>query len=274
MSSTSPAPSADRDRSVAPVIGHRGAGVLAPENTLAALRTAASIGLRWVEIDVQVTADGTCVLFHDWTLERTTDGHGVLADLPLSHLRGLDAGGWFGAAFRGEPVPTLIEAIACLGALGLGVNVEIKCRDGDGREHGERVGRCLAEHWPDRRPPPIVSSFDDRALAAASGIVPSWPRALIVAEIPEDWPERAGHLRISALHCAADRIDPDAALRVRRAGLRLRAYTVDDPKAAARLCALGVESVFTDRPDVLLSSPPRPGRPAVADVPTGGDGRP
>ena len=121
------------------VIAHRGLSARAPENTLAAFRAAAGAGVPWVECDVQLTADGHAVLLHDETLDRTTDGTGRLADTPLAGLRGLDAGGWFDAAFAGESIPALSEALDLLAALGLGVNLEIKSGPGRGPEAARAV---------------------------------------------------------------------------------------------------------------------------------------
>ena len=107
------------------VCGHRGAAGHAPENTLASIKKAASLGVRWVEFDTKLTADGVAVLFHDDDLGRTTDGAGLMAETSLADVRCLDAGSWFGEEFQGEGVPTLEDAIRELSALGLGANVEI-----------------------------------------------------------------------------------------------------------------------------------------------------
>src|SRR5271167_1963256 len=94
------------ENTLPPVIGHRGAGGCAPENTLAGLRKAKELDCRWVEFDVRLTADGQLILLHDERLERTTDGSGKARSLPLSMIRRHDAGGWFGPSFTGERVPT------------------------------------------------------------------------------------------------------------------------------------------------------------------------
>ena len=107
-------------------IAHRGAGQLAPENTLAAFRAGAAHGYRAFECDVKLSADGVPFLMHDATLERTTSGHGVGGDQPWHALSQLDAGSWHSRAYAGEPLPTL-EALArwCI-ANGHFLNIEIK----------------------------------------------------------------------------------------------------------------------------------------------------
>src|SRR5690606_3020467 len=113
-------------RSAGEVQAHRGASTVAPENTIAAFRAARDQGARWVELDVALLADGTPVVIHDVTLDRTTNGKGPLGEMTAADLAGLDAGSWFGAQFAGERLSTLPDVLTALGELGLNVNVEIK----------------------------------------------------------------------------------------------------------------------------------------------------
>jgi len=115
-------------------VAHRGASAHAPENTIAALRLAARQGADAFEIDVQETRDHELILMHDSTLARTTDAETVfpdrspwrVADFTLDEIRRLDAGSWFGAAFAGERVPTLAEALRAMRGTDLGLLLEIK----------------------------------------------------------------------------------------------------------------------------------------------------
>jgi len=232
-----------------PVIGHRGVAGYAPENTLASIQAAAAMGVRWVEFDAKLTWDGQIVLFHDENLERTTNGAGRVADTPLERLQTLDAGAWFSEPFRGERVPTLSEALAVLGALGLGANVEIKPDPGREAETGEAVGRTLAREWPRNLAPPIISSFEIDALSAASARLPDAPRALLVVDVPADWRQRIATLGCTALHCAANGLTRDLAGEIRAADFGLRCYTINDENTARRLFDWGVEAVFSDYPD-------------------------
>ena len=103
-----------RPAGVPAVIGHRGACGHAPENTLASIHKAAALGVRWVEFDTKLSRDGHVILFHDDKLKRTTGAPGAVADRDLADLQSLDAGGWYASAFKGEPVPTLRQAMAVL----------------------------------------------------------------------------------------------------------------------------------------------------------------
>jgi glycerophosphoryl diester phosphodiesterase len=93
------------------LIGHRGAASLAPENTLASFRKAWENGAEMVELDVQRTKDGHLVVIHDDSVDRTTDGKGIVKDMTLGELKALDAGSWFSYEFRGEKIPTLEEVL-------------------------------------------------------------------------------------------------------------------------------------------------------------------
>ncbi len=232
-----------------PVIGHRGVAGYAPENTLASMRAAAAMGVRWVEFDAKLSGDGQIVLFHDETLERTTNGAGRVADMSLRELRALDAGAWFGEPFRGERIPTLSETLVALEGLGLGANVEIKPDPGREEETAEAVARTLKREWPRGLSPPIISSFAIDSLRAAGARLPDAPRALLVVDVPADWQRRIAALGCTALHCAAKGLTRDLAGEIRRAGYGLRCYTVNDGETARRLFDWGVEAVFSDYPD-------------------------
>jgi glycerophosphoryl diester phosphodiesterase len=94
------------------VVGHRGASNVAPENTMVGFRVARELGADGIELDVHATAGGELVVIHDYAVDRTTDGAGLVFDLSLGEVLQLDAGSWFGDAFAGEPVPRLSEVLA------------------------------------------------------------------------------------------------------------------------------------------------------------------
>src|SRR5918912_617430 len=108
------------------VVGHRGAMGHCPENTLASFERGLDLGADWVELDVHLSRDGALVVIHDETLERTTNGAGLVKDHDLAELRRLDAGAWFGPEFAGQRLPTLDEALAWAVRRGLVLDVELK----------------------------------------------------------------------------------------------------------------------------------------------------
>ncbi len=232
------------------IIAHRCGGALAPENTLAGLRVAADHGCKGVEFDVMLSGDGTPVLIHDETLERTTDGHGRVAETSDAELARLDAGSWHSAQFAGEPVPSFGDAAELCQALGLWANVEIKPSTGYEAETGRKVALEARELWSGQ-PPPLLSSFSIEALQAARTAAPELPRGLLVVQPPSDWLELARRLDCISLHCSRQHFSATLLEAARRAGIPLLVYTVNDAEDAMQLLRLGVAAVFTDRTDLL-----------------------
>ncbi|HEY7609386.1 MAG TPA: glycerophosphodiester phosphodiesterase [Alphaproteobacteria bacterium] len=235
------------------IIGHRGACAYAPENTLASIRKAAALGARWVEFDVRLTRERDLVLMHDDDVKRTTNGRGRVLDLALAELRALDAGAWFGGAFAGERIPSLVETIALLQELGLGANMEIKSEKGEARATAEALARILARHWPRAASPPLISSFELEALEGMRAAAPAWPRGLLLKELKGDWRGLLDRLGAATLNLDHRPLDAGKVALAREAGRPILCYTVNDAARARQLFAWGVTAVFTDRPDALLA---------------------
>jgi len=238
------------------IIAHRCGGTVAPENTLIALRVAASMGFGGVEFDVKLAKFGVPVLMHDDTLDRTTDGAGPVVEHDAAELRSLDAGIWFGNEYAGEHVPTFEAAAALCRGLGLWTNIEIKPDRGNPDDTGRIVAGQAARYWKDASPAPLLSSFSEAALAAARLAAPDLPRALLVEDIPEDWRRRVEALACRALHCRHDVLTATIVSDLHAAGLGVAAYTVNEPGRAIALFEMGVDAVVTDelrdiRPDFL-----------------------
>ena len=234
---------------VPPIIGHRGAGCHAPENTLASICRAAVLGVRWVELDARLSRDFEVILLHDDTVDRTSDGSGLVAEKDWAELQALDAGAWYGEAFSGARIPSLRQAITVLAELGLGANIEIKPRAGREDVTGRIVARLLNEEWPAALPIPLISSFNLETLIAAQDVAPNIPRALAVSTIPEDWWEQLVELGSNALHCDHKHISVGQVLEVIDAKCVLRCFTVNEADRARTLYDWGVEAVFTDYPE-------------------------
>lgn len=235
------------------VLAHRCGGALAPENTLAGLAVAASLGCRGVEFDVMLSADQRPVLIHDETLDRTTDGSGWVADRPARELHALDAGGWFDARFRGERIPALEDALERCAALGLAVNLEIKPSIGTDEATADVVIQTLRDCWPDRAPGLLLSSFSAIALRRVAARAPEYSLGVLFESVPGDWRARCSEVRAISLHANARALDAATCAAVRGSGLRLACYTVNAPDRARELFAWGVDCVITDRPDCVVA---------------------
>ena len=236
---------------LSPVVGHRGSAGSAPENTLASLRLAARQGATMVEFDAKLTADNVLILMHDSLLDRTTNGHGPVAAMPWAEIAKLDAGSWFGDAFRGEPVPTLEQALALLDELDLKANIEIKPCDGREAETGRAVVEAIRARWPRGRDGLVISSFARQGLAAARDGAPELPRGLLIWEKPADWSAAAATLACRSVHCGHQQLTPEWAAEIKRLGYDLVVYTVNDPALARQLQGWGVDSIITDNPGAL-----------------------
>lgn len=233
------------------VIGHRGAAAIAPENTVASLRAALDAGAAWIEFDVRLTADGQPVLLHDATLDRTTDATGPLSDIGFDALRALDAGSWFDDRFRGEPVPTLDEALDVLGNHTVAV-VELKTGHENERDLpvavanvlGSRRGRFLvtAMHWA-----PL-----DRFRAACGDIPIALSLSATDRRDPIEAARRMGAVAIHPYHRRVDRAFVD---RAHRAGLAVRPYTLNTVAQFAWAAEMAVDAFFTDDPAAALAAP-------------------
>lgn len=230
-------------------IAHRGAGKLAPENTLAAFRLGASFGFRAFECDVKLSADGLPFLLHDATLERTTDGQGSAGEQAWAALSQLDAGGWHGRLYAGEPLPTLAAIAAFVRGNALLLNIEIKPTPGVEALTGQVVAEHAARLWAGAAVPPLLSSFRPEALQGAREAAPQLPRALLLDSLWEGWFDVAAALEVAAVVTHHRLMDAALLGRLRAAGWRALVYTVNDPDEARRLRALGVDGVITDAVD-------------------------
>ncbi|MEQ6887495.1 glycerophosphodiester phosphodiesterase family protein [Halomonas sp. CS7] len=231
------------------LIAHRGLSAQAPENTLAAVRAAHAAGVGWVELDVQLLGDGTPVIWHDAGLRRCSDRRGRLADLDLAAARRLDAGGWFGEAFKGEPMATLEAMLALLDELDMGVNLELKVNRGrDPRALVAAALPAVMEALPPARR--LLSSFNDAALAHTRAL--AGPEALSLGVLFEGvgraWRSRCEAVEACSVHADWKRLKAPRAREVSEAGYRLLCYTANDPAAFAPRWAWGVDAVISDDP--------------------------
>ena len=232
-------------------IAHRGAGKLAPENTLAAFRLGAQHGYRMFECDAKLSADGVPFLLHDATLQRTTSGQGVAGDLPWSVLSQLDAGAWHSRSHAGEALPTLENLARFCLANDYFLNIEIKPTPGAERRTGEVVAREATRLWAGRAVPPLLTSFQPDALAGAMHAAPALPRGLLLDSLREGWFETAQALGCAAIVCNFSLWNEELVRRVHGAGMRALSYTVNDEWAAQWLFALGTDGIITDRVDLF-----------------------
>lgn len=234
------------------VIAHRGFSAAAPENTLASLRAAMDVGADALEFDLQVSADGVAFLFHDDTLDRTTDATGRIREWSARELEGLDAGSWFSEAFRGEPVAPLAHALELVAGWPGRLYPELKGEPGPEevarmveqvRDNG-LMERCvfisidwtLLDHVRAHDAGAAVGYIVNKARRTEAALDRAAGDPLALLDFERTIPVR----------------DRDASARARALGIPMAAWTVDDPKHAQRLLEVGVPRITTNRVDRIL----------------------
>lgn len=237
------------------VMGHRGAALLAPENTLASIRAAAATGVKWVEIDVYPIAHGGLIIFHDDTLDRCTNGSGVTEQSELDTVLSLDAGAWFNESYRGEAVPTLEQAIDCIQELGLGLNLEIKYEGKDVETVVPPILAMLQAKWqqPEKL---MISSFNYPALQVCHRLQPSIALGYLVEDVPEDWHDKLAAIDAYSLNCYYLPLTEQQARAVKAAGYKLLCYTANHQEQVAQHWQWGMDTVITDDPNQFMHLEP------------------
>jgi glycerophosphoryl diester phosphodiesterase len=241
------------------IIGHRGAAAYAPENTIEGIHTAADIGIEWVELDVKLTKDGVPIIFHDETLDRTTNGSGTVAETDYEDIKQLEAGSWYADSFTGIKIPTLEEAIEVLINLDLGFNLEIKPCPGREKETAEIALDVLSQYWDDHDRL-LISSFQHVSLEAASHVANDWARGLLLAPegdeqtVNPNWKDIADYLDVKTVNVGTKIATRDLVEDIIDLDYHPLVYTVNDPLEARQLQSWGVETMFSDEPDVIAEN--------------------
>jgi glycerophosphoryl diester phosphodiesterase len=231
------------------IASHRGGGANAPENTLPAISAALAAGFDYVEVDVALTADRHAVLLHDATLDRTTDGSGLLAEHTLEQVRSLDAGAWFAPEYAGTSVPTFTEFLDVLAGSTQRAIVEFKgLWDAAAVQVlvDEVAARGLEESV-------VLASFDARTLALAESASEVIARMLILKHAPDDITAAAREAGVRGV--IVDRREvierPQIVDALHAEGIRVVVYTLNTDRQWDEVTALGVDGIVTDDPRTL-----------------------
>lgn len=233
------------------IIGHRGCAAYAPENTIEGIHTAADMGVEWIELDVKLTKDFVPIIFHDDTLDRTTNTTGLIALKTYAEIAELDCGSWFGDSFIDVKIPTLEQAVDAILERGLGLNLEIKPCPGREKETAEVALDVLSQIWDDHDRL-LISSFSHVSLEIALDMATDWNRGfLLPEEWPENWAELAEYLQVSTMNVNAGSVTREQIDEIMDLEKPILAYTVNNPDQARLLQSWGVDGFFSDAPDML-----------------------
>ncbi len=251
------------------VIAHRGASASAPEHTIASYDRAVAEGADYIELDIQRTVDGALVVIHDATLDRTARGGpancaGRVAEKTLAQLRSCDAGSWFNTAnpemakteFTGLRILTLGEVITRYGASSR-LYIETKDPESYPGIEADLVATLKdagIKAETSRLPRVFIQSFSDAGLRRVHSLDPSLPLIQLIGAMPAaDVVARLSDITTYAVGIGLLKEDVTAAVIAAAHAdcLVVHPYTVDDESEMQSLLALGVNGIFTDRPDLL-----------------------
>jgi glycerophosphoryl diester phosphodiesterase len=235
-----------------PVIGHRGAAAYAPENTISSFTKAAQLGAKWIEFDVMLSSDGIPMIFHDETLNRTTNGRGYVADYTFSQLRTLDAGAWFDFRCAGERIPALQQALEFLQNAKLAANIEIKPLPGEDKATVRNALEVVLPYFPQPNTSILFSSFSITSLEELRLQQPDAYLGLLMHEWLPDWQAVAEGLQCVSVHVNQSIMTEDKVKKIKDSGKMLLCYTVNDPLRARELYSWGVDAIFSDCPDKII----------------------
>lgn len=227
------------------IVGHRGASGLAPENTLAAFQLAVNLGIDGVEFDVQRTADGHLVVFHDDDLDRTTSGSGLMREKSLAELQSLDAGSWFSFTFSGEKIPTLEGFFDFMKSNNLLLFLEMKDPFLFPGMEAE-VAALIRQYKFEERT--CVRSFYHPALHEFYKIAPEIP----VSELWFDHVPAREDSTFPTLNLLYTLLTPALIQEIHARGQKVDVWTVNDVETAKALIAASIDGITTDFPDQMV----------------------
>jgi len=235
------------------IYAHRGARCVAPENTLPAFAAALAMGVDGIELDAHLTADGAIVVIHDFTVEKTTNGHGAVRTMTLHQIKQLDAGSHFDPSFAGAPIPALDEVFDLVGDR-CAVNVEIKSLDPYANQDATAAVVALI-HRRRLAGQVLISSFNPMALLKVRHLDPALAIGLLYDRQMPVWLQRfwTTALQPEAQHPWHQLIDGEYMVWAQSVGAAVNTWTVNDVDEARRLVALGVNMLMSDLPDRMMA---------------------
>jgi glycerophosphoryl diester phosphodiesterase len=235
------------------LIAHRGGSLEAPENTMAAFRHAIGLGVRYVELDVQMTRDGELVVIHDETLDRTTDGTGPVQGYTLDEIRRFDAGAKFSPEYSGERIPTLREVLELCLEAGVGVVVELKAPHVN-RGLEERVAPLLAEMHTRGSENNYCISFDHTSIRRMRELDPALPLGYLYEWNAPSFVTADETVQAVCPYFASALAMPEQVEEAHRLGKHVFVYTVNEADQMRALAAAGIDGMVSDRPTLLLET--------------------
>ncbi|AIQ58744.1 glycerophosphodiester phosphodiesterase [Paenibacillus borealis] len=232
------------------ILAHRGASAYAPENTMAAFGLALDMGAHGIELDVQLTRDGKLVVIHDLSIDRTSDGTGLVGELTLEELRQYDFSYAFAGKYGtdGSRLPELGEVMEFAMNHGLYINIETKDYSRPYGEVNMRTAELVCRYGYTENT--LISSINHNAVARLKRDYPDLRTAIAFMESFYRLEEYAANCRADVLHPYYQGVDEDFMELANRSRFEVNPWTVDDEAEMIRLRNLGVTRIMTNKPDL------------------------
>jgi len=234
-------------------MAHRGWSGKAPENTIPAIQLALrEPGIQAIEVDVQLSKDGIPVVIHDFTVDRTTNGSGAVADFTWEELAQLDAGSWFHPSYAGERIPTLEEVLELIRGKGCRLNIELKkggnLYQGMEQKVLELIDRCGV------RSDVCITSFNHEAIQIVGELDPDIPKGLIIYGKPLMIREQLRLTGATILSMAYPYLTQEFVTDMINEGITMIAWTIDDPEHIRQTMKLHPQlHIATNYPDRMIN---------------------
>lgn len=233
------------------LIGHRGVAGLRPENTYCSFNLVAGLGLSWFEFDVQLTKDNQWIVIHDETLDRTTNGHGLVRNKTLQQLSHLEAGVKFSPPYPGQKIPTLLGTLELAQTLQLFCNIEIKGATSDPAKHAKLMCSFLTNKIDLAKNRVLLSSFSLPCLIALRKLMPKLPIGYLIDKFSADTIAITQYYKFTSIHCDVKTMQLEFLKACQIAKIPVFLYTINDLDIAKFWIKHGIAGIFSDRPDLL-----------------------
>ncbi len=238
------------------IIAHRGGAGLAPENTISAIKNALGMKIPGIEIDVKMTKDSVVIVFHDKTINRTTNGSGKVTEMTFSELREYSAGLWYDREFEQEKIPSLDEILNLVNGrskLFIDVKSDSKNTNGIERKIVDLVDRFNAKSWC------VILSLDDETLnnfysldstlVLYKSIICDIPLIPILIDSGINWGELTDYKNVNAFSFYNNFVTKKLVSNLHKSGYQVYVWTVNDSTEIEEFFEIGVDGVFTNYPD-------------------------
>lgn len=220
------------------IIGHRGAAGYEPENTILSFSKAIELGVDMIEFDVQLCKSGEVVVIHDYSLNRTTNGIGLVARQTLTELKKLNAG-------KGQEIPTLKESLQAINR-NTKVNIELK-----GKSTSSQISKIIKDFIENKNWQTddfVISSFYHEELYTFFKLMPKIKIGILYKIIPDDFNEIASALNAYSINANFNYLTKEIVKKIHSMDYKINAYTVNSKADKLRMKEIGVDGIFTDYP--------------------------